>query len=128
MIDIDQFTAMCSDIVDDIPPALLRGLNGGVVVSDVVAAPSGPPDTVRLGEYVVDPYLGRYVVIYHQSFCRLYGQYGPGRLRRRLRDTILHEIRHHVESLAGVNDLVAEDIRQLERYWRRWRREGRDDE
>lgn len=43
--------------------------------------------------------------------------------RRELRHVILHEFRHHLESLAGERDLEMEDERSLEKY-RQSRTEG----
>jgi hypothetical protein len=40
-------------------------------------------------------------------------------LRDEIRKTLLHELRHHIESLSGVRDLEYEDELRLESYYLR---------
>ena len=40
---------------------------------------------------------------------QIYGYMTEEALRRRVRKTVLHEFRHHLESLAGEKDLEIED-------------------
>ncbi|OAT87124.1 metallopeptidase family protein [Desulfotomaculum copahuensis] len=111
-MNIDRFQKLADKLVEKIPAKFLRGLNGGIVVVED-AVPDPEIDGVyTLGEYVDDPYgLGCFVVIYHGSFAALFkGE--PGHVwEKELWATILHEIQHHLEGLAGVDDLGQEDIR-----------------
>jgi len=57
--------------------------------------------------------------MYYGSFERVFGASTPNtsaRLRSEIRKTLIHELRHHIESLSGVKDLIHEDERKLEAY------------
>ena len=58
-------------------------------------------------------------MIYYGSFAAVYGYEGPEELRERVRKTILHEFRHHLESLAGERGLEVEDAIRLADYRKR---------
>lgn len=47
---------------------------------------------------------------------QVYGYMTEEALRKRVRKTVLHEFRHHLESLAGERDLEVEDAIQIARY------------
>ena len=123
---VEAFRELAGRLLDRIPEEFLRGLDGGIIVLDEVHRDPGAPRGVyTLGEYVVeDPGLGRYILIYYRSFLRLYGHLGPRRVKGELWETILHELRHHLEDLAGVRDLEREDEALLESF-RRWAEENR---
>ena len=59
--------------------------------------------------------------IYYGSFMRLYGTLDPGALKERVRKTVLHEFRHHLETMAGENGLAVQDALELADYRRRRR-------
>lgn len=61
-----------------------------------------------LGEYIHDE-MGRYIIIYYGSFIALYKNLPPEKFREELRDTLVHEFTHHIESLAGERSLEIED-------------------
>ncbi|MCL6639305.1 MAG: metallopeptidase family protein [Firmicutes bacterium] len=112
-------------MVLDIPEAFLRDLNGGIVVVEE-AKPDPEIDGVYiLGEYIEDPFgLGRLIVIYHGSFAALYSREPETVWKEELRATLLHEIQHHLEALAGVDDLDREDARILAEF-KNWARQER---
>jgi hypothetical protein len=115
-VDIGRFTERLEAMMDRVPPALLRDLDGGVSVSEHEQRRRGdPPGVYVLGEYITDPYLGRLIVMYYGSFRRLFAGEAEGVWDKEMWDTLRHEIRHHVEGLAGVSDLDVEDLQQLER-------------
>ncbi|MBX6378162.1 MAG: metallopeptidase family protein [Clostridia bacterium] len=107
--------------MERVPPAVLRELNGGVlVVEDEVEAGDDLPDLYTLGEYVEDEGgLGRYIVLYYGSFRAVLDGADAEEWEAELWETIRHELRHHLESLAGLSDLDAEDAAFLAEY-RRW--------
>ena len=72
-------------------------------------------DLLVLGEYVWDDLAGRRVVLYYGSFAALLGGSPRGAWEREIRRTVRHELRHHLESLAGVDDLAREDMELLAR-------------
>ena len=119
-MDIEQFHAILEELSVDIPSEILRELNGGVVLlpeaklhRDDLAG-----DLYILGEYRVQiPGLGRYVAIFYGSFMKVYGE-NPNmrKLRTEIRRTLLHELRHHMESLAGMRDLEVFDEERIMQY------------
>ena len=119
-MDIDQFHNILEEISEDIPEEIFRDLNGGVVLLPEAKLHDGDVagDLYILGEYRVQiPGLGRYVAIFHGSFVKVYGeQPNLQQLREELRKTLLHELRHHMESLAGVRDLEIIDEERIEQY------------
>lgn len=104
--------------MERVPPALLQGLNGGIVVErNARRRPGDPPGVYLLGEYVEDPLLGCYIVLYYGSFRRVLAGEPPTVWEQELWDTIRHELRHHVEARAGVRDLEREDEALLRQLW-----------
>ncbi len=118
MVDLDRFTEMADEIIEDIPEEYFRDLNGGVNIRPELKRhpESINDDLFILGEYHRSPVLGRIIYIYHGSFGALYGDLPETLLIKRLRTTILHELRHHLESLAGERDLEIEDAVQIHQY------------
>lgn len=117
-VSFDQFCRWADAIVEGLPEPLFRELTGGVQVSRQARRnPEDPPDVYLLGEYIVDPYLGRLVHIYYGSFQRVFAEDEPEVWREELEETILHELRHHIEDLAGVDWLNEEDRLELIRLW-----------
>lgn len=118
MVDFSDFEDIVYEIVDTLPEDFFRELDGGVMVKEnrKVHPASTNDDLSILGEYHRDRYLGRYVVIYYGSYMAVYGYLDAVSLRERLRKTILHEFRHHLESLAGERDLEVEDAIQIAAY------------
>lgn len=120
-MDIDRFTELAGEMADEIPDIFMRELNGGIlIVEDVQPGPPDLPDVCTLGEYIYDPDgLGRYIVIYHGSFAELFAGEPDEVWEDELWETILHELQHHLEFLAGIDDLGKEDAELLEEF-RRW--------
>ncbi|HIE12455.1 MAG TPA: metallopeptidase family protein [Desulfotomaculum sp.] len=106
----EEFSRLAEDLVDEIPPRLCRELNGGFVVS---------PEEKRdgefyiLGEYIEDEGFGRLITLYYGSFATLLGEEELNVWQEELRETIRHELRHHLEALAGVDDLAREELQAL---------------
>ncbi len=73
-------------------------------------------DLFIMGQYCRRQYLGRFIVIYYGSFAQVYGHLDAESLAAQLRSVLLHEFRHHLESLAGIRDLELEDALQIARY------------
>jgi hypothetical protein len=121
-LDIDSFHSALDEVAEEIPAELLRELNGGIMVLPEIKYHPGAPagDLFVMGEYHVQiPGLGRFIVMYYGSFECVFGASTPNEspyLRTEIRRTLIHELRHHVESLSGVKDLEREDERTLEAY------------
>jgi len=123
MINIDDAKMMLDGIADELPEDFYKSLNGGIILSpETKLHPAS--DDVRplfiLGEYHYERLgLGRYIIIYFGSFTRTFGGLTPERMREKLRNTLLHEFTHHLESLAGERGLAAKDARELAEYRRK---------
>lgn len=122
-MDVDEFTALVEQVVEEIPQEFFRGLNGGVLVLEGAKGhPHGPPGTLILAEYVVRPWLGRHIALYHGSFARASRGVDEMSLKEKIRDTLMHELVHHLEHQAGVNQLGKEDVRRIREMWEHQRR------
>ena len=70
-----------------------------------------------LGEYVQD-LLGSSIVLYYGSFAQVFGDATRSAMEKELRKTLRHEFRHHIEAMAGADNLDVEDARRMEEYRR----------
>ncbi|GLV48515.1 hypothetical protein TJA_16680 [Thermus sp. LT1-2-5] len=120
----EAFVRLVERLWEEIPEAFKRGLQGVHVLPGAKPEP-GLPGVWRLGEYL-DPGppsalggfegLGRHIALYYGSFQAVAG---PGfDWEGEVWETLLHELRHHLESLAGREDLVREDLRRLDAFRR----------
>jgi hypothetical protein len=119
-----EFVNLVERLWDEIPEAFKKGLQGVHVLPKAKPEP-GLEGVWRLGEYL-DPGppsafqgfegLGRHIALYYGSFLQVAG---PGfDWEGEVWETLLHELRHHLESLAGRDDLVREDLRRLAEFRR----------
>lgn len=116
-MNLNRFTTVADRLMGQVPPPILVGLNGGVSIRRrAMRRPDDPPGIYILGEYVTDEFLGCYVMLYYGSFRELFAQEPDEVWEQEIWDTIRHELRHHVESRAGVIDLDLEDEADLERF------------
>lgn len=132
MITTEEYRAIVSELMDELPAEFFRELTGGVIVSEKTLIPDYAQgnDLYTLGQYQV--YHGvRQVVMYKGSFDRLYPQADAAETRRRLRGILRHEFRHHLEFLGGIHNsssLEAEDERQKQAYLARHAKGSRADQ
>ncbi len=120
MISMEEYRAIVSELLDELPEPFFRDLSGGVIVSDATAAPDyvQDHDLYTMGEYRVFSGV-RQIILYKGSFDRVYPRAGAEEARRILRGTLRHEFRHHLEFLSGIHDassLEAEDRRKKRQY------------
>jgi len=119
MYTIDAVEEMLSEIADEIPGMYFEQLNGGVILlEECKEHPESQGNLYIMGEYCSRRDLGRYINIYYGSFMRAYAYVPEEVLRRQLRASLLHELTHHLESLAGERDLVVQDQMELAEYRR----------
>lgn len=107
-------------MVDEIPDRFLQGLQGVHALPEVKLEPDFH-EVYRMGEYL-DPGpesflggsdgLGRHVALYHGSFERIAEEDPNFDWEEELWETLTHELRHHVESLAGDVSLVEDDLQR----------------
>ena len=118
MAAYEEFIDMVDEILLDLPEEFFRDLNGGVNVKEECRIhPEAIDDSlIILGEYHCDRYLGKFINIYYGSFERVYGFLKKEELKKQIRKTVLHEFRHHLETLAGEKGLAVEDAMRLSDY------------
>ena len=125
MISFEVFEDVAYEITDTFPEVFFRELNGGVMVR--AGSPLHPAaedhDLFILGEYHIDRYLGRFIVLYYGSFAQCYSTCSEEEIQVQIRKVLLHEFRHHLESLAGERDLEIEDAVNVSQYKAKKRQE-----
>ena len=126
-----DFRDLISNLLDELPPQALEGLQGVHVFEHAKPDPI-EPGLVRMGEYLdpgMDSFfathttLGRHVAMYYGSFVAVAGGNPNFDWETETWETLTHEIQHHVESRAGERSLIEWDIEQLEAYRKKKRME-----
>jgi hypothetical protein len=119
LFTIEEMGALLDEAACEIPPELYRELNGGInlLPETKYHAADMSGGLCVLGEYRRDS-MGRYIVIYYGSICEIYPQTGRSEMKERLKKLLLHELTHHIESMAGEHWLEDKDRRDIERYMR----------
>lgn len=115
---IEQVHNILDEISEELPQEFFKELNEGIVLlSQYKIHPKSRADRPLyiMGEYSRS-FTGRNIKIYYGSFKRVYRGSSPDRVYRELRETLLHEFTHHLESLAGERDLEIEDKINMKRY------------
>ena len=108
---------MLDEIAAELPDEVFRELNGGVSLLPESKYCNADPDhgLYTLGEYRRDQ-MGRYIVLYYGSIRAVHGHDSPAAMRMALKELLLHELTHHLESLAGERDLEIEDEMFIDDY------------
>jgi len=127
-VTYEEFADLVARLWEEIPEEFKRELQGVHVLPQLKKDPGGLPGVVRMGEYT-DPgppsvfaggvHLGRHIALYYGSFAEIARNRPNFDWEAQAWETLLHELRHHVESLAWRDDLVQEDIRHLQELKRR---------
>lgn len=114
---LEAFQDEVEAMVAEIPEQFLVELQGVHVLAEAKPEPEYV-DVYRLGEYL-DPGpvdflgagegLGRHIALYYGSFAAIAAMDPDFDWEEELWETLTHELRHHVESLAGEDFLVQED-------------------
>ena len=117
MLTFEEVGNVLDVVAEELPREFFRDLNGGILLLPEACQDDGDSehDLYTLGEYVHDE-MGRYIIIYYGSFAALYKDLPPEKLRKELRETLIHEFTHHIESLAGEYGLEIEDEQELARF------------
>ncbi|MDE0098851.1 MAG: metallopeptidase family protein [Truepera sp.] len=120
----DEFRTTAEELVAEIPDEFLRGLQGVHILEDE-RLEENYVDVWRMGEYL-DPGpeeflgsgegLGRHIALYYGSFIRVADGDPEFDWEEELWETITHELRHHVESLAGDVTLIEEDLMSAQEF------------
>mgnify|MGYP000912407215 CR=1 FL=1 len=112
----DEFTEMVDKAVNRVPPYYYRCLNGGF---NVLRKKKREDEFYIMGEYVEDEHLGCLIVFYYGSFAALLHDEPLESWEQEIMDTVLHELQHHLESMAGCDDLARREIEELEKTLRK---------
>ena len=115
---VDEFHEMLNDISDEIPQDFFKELHGGVVLLErskkhTHSKPDQP--LYVMGQYRRDQ-MGRQIFIYYGSFRQVYRGLSRAKLYGKVKDVLLHEFTHHLESLAGERGLEKDDEDRMRKY------------
>lgn len=121
-ISYRRFREIVSEEMDLLPQYVFEELSGGVLVEKKAKL---SPDSVADDLFIMGLYrwggLGKQVTLFYGSFVEVYGDASEKTYRAKIRDTLRHEFRHHMETRAGEfgkGSLLEEDARRRERYIR----------
>ncbi len=106
----DAFRRVVDQVLSGLPSDLFRNLNGGVLVLPGTKADG---DFLVMGEYIEDPAMGNLIALYYGSFVEELGDAPDSEWAEEIEETVLHEFRHHVELMAGVDFLSEEEREEL---------------
>ena len=121
ILSIDQVNDILDEMAEGFPAILFEELNGGVnLLEEAMPDPEFPEGEMYfLGEFC-DDCLGRYINLYYGSFAALAEpeDWTEDDWRRELRETLAHELTHHMESRAGTHALDDKDAEELAEFRR----------
>lgn len=117
LLTIDDVESYLETLLETYPPMLFDELTGGVCLEeDTKDDPDFPPgDVYIMGEYIVD-FLGQSIALYYGSMVEIAKneQWELDDWHRELRDTLSHELTHHMEWRAGTKSLEDKDALELQ--------------
>lgn len=114
-LTFDQFADLLDNAIDRIPERFLRDLNGGFNLRKDTKREDG---YYIMGEYVEDGFGGCFIVFYYGSFVALLADEPISVWEAEIIDTVLHEMQHHREAMAGRDDLGQKEMEELARALR----------
>lgn len=126
---LERFSELADEVADEIPQEFFRKLNGGIILQTRAKVhPKSVPEAPLyiMGEYCRSHMMGRHIVIYYGSLDRVYGHCSDEVMKERIRSTIFHEFRHHLESLGGTRELEVEDAVRMRDYLEKYRADDQE--
>lgn len=123
MLTFEEAQEALTEIADQIPPEIYRQLNGGILLlpESKMHPEAVNGDLYILGQYHYDPQgFGRYITLYYGSFCKAHGNLPDRQFVAKLKDTLNHELIHHLEHLAGDKSLEIQDEIDIAQYRRKF--------
>lgn len=105
----EKFANMLDQAIERIPPGFIRNLTGGF---NLRKEKKREGEYFILGEYIEDG-AGCFIVFYYGSFVEVLGNDSDECWETEIMDTVLHEIQHHLESQAGLDDLGQREMEEL---------------
>ena len=123
-LSFDQVGELLDELAEPFPEALFEGLNGGVNLREEVMLDPAFPDREMfvMGDYC-DNLLGRYINLYYGSFAAMAERedWTLEDWRQELRQTLSHELTHHMEGRGGLHALE-----ELDAWREQFAREDRE--
>ena len=125
-MDLDTFTAVAEAAFDEVPESYKAGIDGLVIDPATEPHPS-LPDIYTLGYCDTESYLSEWVSpettrstirLYYGSFRALAARNPDFDWEAEIYETVQHEIRHHLEWLAGEDQLGGVDYAMDEAFKR----------
>ncbi|MBN2221365.1 MAG: metallopeptidase family protein [Vallitaleaceae bacterium] len=108
-MELEEFSDYVNEVLDhEIPPVLLEGLNLGVIVSPRIEYSDEGSQFIVMGHYVKSR-IGKQIILYYGSFLHFYQGKSTKAWKRKILATIKHELTHHIEALAGQEDLAKKE-------------------
>ena len=128
-LSFDQVGELLDELAEPFPEALFEGLNGGVNLREEVMLDPAFPDREMfvMGDYC-DNLLGRYINLYYGSFAAMAERedWTLEDWRQELRQTLAHELTHHMEGRGGLHALEDRDEEELDAWREQFAREDRE--
>ncbi len=116
VLSFEQAGDLLDTLAESFPEALFDGLNGGVnFQEEAVPDQEFPKGQVYiLGEYC-DDLLGRYINLYYGSFAAMAENedWTEEDWEQELRQTLSHELTHHMEGRSGLHALDDKDEAEM---------------
>ena len=116
VLSFEQAGDLLDTLAESFPEALFDELNGGVnLLEEAVPDQEFPEARVYvLGEYCND-LLGRYINIYYGSFAAMAENedWTEADWEEELRQTLSHELTHHMEGRSGLHALEDKDEAEM---------------
>ncbi len=127
-MDLNEFSRAAGEAWEAIPAGFKKGIDGLAIRAEANRSPDGGGSYI-LGECATEHYPSGFegpdtvrslVVLYHGSFAALSGADPGFNWQHEIWETLTHELRHHLEALAGehtlegVDHAVDHDIRRAE--------------
>ena len=122
----DEFSSAAQEVFQKIPEAYREGIDGVTTVEAVETHPE-LPGVVTLGECLTQAYNSDWqgpettrsrVVLYYGSFRQMAQDDPDFDWEEEIRETLTHELQHHLESLADEDALEAMDYAMNEAFKR----------
>lgn len=114
----EEVRELLDQIAEEVPEAFYKELHGGIILIPEEKKHRESVETRNL--YIMGEYhrnvMGRKILIYYGSFKKMYPRVSLQNLRKKLKDTLLHEFTHHIESLAGEKGLEKKDEEKMKKY------------
>ena len=116
VLSFEQAGDLLDKLAESFPEALFEELNGGVnLLEEAVPDQEFPEARVYvLGEYCND-LLGRYINLYYGSFAAMAENedWTEADWEEELRQTLSHELTHHMEGRSGLHALDDKDEAEM---------------